>query len=301
MTRKGINSDSVLRRQRPVTTRGRPGRGKNRTVRGPRRVGRITFGITLAIALLGGAMGSRSLLTKDGPLSRQKQRESAQKPGNNWKIQIVHSSSEPLSSADAKEMIDLAQRHLGTGTRSELAHLAKLLQQASTYSSVHISKTSPQTLAIRVVPRLPLVCIEADRLRYVDRTGAIYGSPDGLDHCPGPVIKGLFETQRKFALKDDATLDLSPEELNSTKDALNLVATASSLGHEISSIQHAKYLGFSIKLRTLDTEIAVGHKPFENQFKKLGAILDQVTTAGHEALRIDLDYQGKAFIKLRKI
>jgi hypothetical protein len=49
-----------------------------------------------------------------------------------------------------------------------------------------------------------------------------------------------------------------------------------------------------------DTEIVIGLQPFAYKLKKLQNILDGLRRDGIVASRIELDYEGKAFIKERK-
>ena len=152
-----------------------------------------------------------------------------------------------------------------------------------------------------MTPRASRLCVEADQIRYIGTDGAIYGSPNPSESCPGPILRGVFETGRKYQFNRDATLTLSQEELNIALQSLALMGALETAQLSPSTINYAKFRGFIVTLQGSSTEISLGFPPFEGRLQKLSQLLERIATSGSEALRIELDYQGKAFVKLKKI
>ena len=58
---------------------------------------------------------------------------------------------------------------------------------------------------------------------------------------------------------------------------------------------------FFVVMKDNEAEVALGRPPFAEKLVKLGELINKLSKKGDVASRIELDYQGKAFIKLKKM
>jgi hypothetical protein len=82
--------------------------------------------------------------------------------------------------------------------------------------------------------------------------------------------------------------------------AVDLGARAAEQGIEVKRVHYQKFRGYSI-FSPDNSEIVVGLGPFDYKVKKLRGILEGLKRDGIVASRIELDYEGKAFIKERRL
>ena len=67
-------------------------------------------------------------------------------------------------------------------------------------------------------------------------------------------------------------------------------------------MSYRRFRGFFVILEAQETRFQVpGRAPFAGKLDKLQGILSKLDAKGEVAQRVELDYQGKAFIKLKKM
>jgi hypothetical protein len=124
-----------------------------------------------------------------------------------WKVTLNVAEDHPLENDVAEEVVRTAKAHLGNGSRRDLATAASEIQKISSFANVHFLKISADEVVVHVERRKPIMCIAADELRYVTRDGAVYGRVKQIStektSCPGPVLKGLFASDRQFRMRQD--------------------------------------------------------------------------------------------------
>jgi hypothetical protein len=84
------------------------------------------------------------------------------------------------------------------------------------------------------------------------------------------------------------------------RDALDVWRLVEENNIPVKQLNFQKFRGYALTLQD-DTEIVIGLKPFAYKLKKLNDILTGLARDGIVASRIELDYEGKAFIKERKL
>lgn len=283
MARAKRSGTSVLSRQKLKTSRSRVAVALKR-----RRF--LIIGVVLILAIGVGVF-----------ISKRQARPIPHAP-QDWHVTLKTPGDEPLADKAAEQVIATVKRNLGDGSKADLRRAARLAQQTDSYATVHILRTGETGVVIEVMPRQPLLCVEADHLRYVAIDGAIYGALDTPEACPGPVLKGVFpESRMRFPQSEQQTLTLDPEEQAIIHEAVELVQLLKAQSFQVAGLEHRRYRGFFVKLKDGDLEIAVGRTPFVGKLTKLTGILDKLQQKGEQASRIELDYQGKAFIKLKKM
>lgn len=220
-----------------------------------------------------------------------------------WKVDLKLDAEHPLSDRKAEEVIRLSHEYLKSGDRSELANLAVAIQRLDAFGIVHIIRLASDRILITIKPRNPVMCAEIDRLRLVADTGEIYGiaGVEGAPSCPGPRLIGIVQKTDQIALTPSNTIALEAESTKAVNEAINLLAEAESRALRFSTIEFQRYRGFVVYIEGLDTEVALGRTPFPDKLDKLRTLMAKLASRGEVAKRIELDYQGKAFVKLKKL
>lgn len=291
MGRKVLRSNSVLKRQKPQQKS-----RTNRFLASFIGVSIVTFSAGLGYVWWRSKdLNSHAFSFKTSTSPAPQRREIP------WRIDLKNEGDEAVDHALQAQIIATLQKNLGAETPLRLEKIAEIIQRMGSFASVRLAKTAPQTLIVQLTPRKARLCMEADQLRYIGIDGSVYGSPSTASLCPGPVLKGVFEQGHRFRLNGDSTVLLSDDETQIVQQALLLMASLDDNALQLSSVMYAKYRGFIVTLVGKPTEIALGIAPFETRLRKLSSLLEKLTSRGEEALRIELDYQGKAFLKLKKI
>lgn len=273
---------SVLSRQKPKKARGKRSDWQRRL-----QIGAV---LALALAVIGGGIWA---FTRPTGASRSQ---------TSWKVTLKMAGDAPLSPAAAEDILAVVRKNLGQGTKTDLRRAARLAQQTESFAVVHLVRTGNTGVLVQIKPRQALLCIEADKLRLVGADGAVYGAALSPEVCPGPILRGVFSEGRgKFVLHDDVSLKLDEEEQGIVREALDLVQLAAGEKLAIASLEHRRYRGFTIALKDRELEVAIGRAPFAGKLHKLDEILGKLSEKGEQAMRVELDYQGKAFIKLKKM
>jgi cell division septal protein FtsQ len=282
---KSKKKSSVLKRQKPKRGRKKPLAARLK----------LYGGLTaLALGVAAGAYTVYTFKTKgvfvaDGP------------DKIDWKVTLKTNDPDPLPEKAAENVIAAVKRHAGDGSKKSLAQAAEAVQKLDSYAQVSLIKLSPSELAVHVKRRVPTLCVVADRLRFVAADGVVFGTPDNASECPGPTLTGAFEERRKFVMKGDHTLQLENEERAVLKEAVELLRLAKEKKHAFAQVDYRRYRGFFVTLEGSGAGVAIGRAPFSAKLDKLQTILAKLQAKGQVAERIELDYQGKAFIKSKKM
>jgi len=285
-SRQKTRNDSVLKRQKPRTKKpfwARPAFAVP------------AFSALAVVILVLSYRGFRLFTKSDHRASTQ-----AREP---WQFTLKLSEDLPLSSATQDIIIATARDTVGSGSLAELTKAGLAIQKQDAYADVRLVKLSATMIAISVVPRHAALCIDADRWRYISTEGEVYGQvAEGQGNaCPGPTLTGLFERGRRWVSADNLTIVLGDEEKALVKEAVVLVNEARSQNFTFGKLEVRRYRGFFGQLIPQGTEVALGRAPFAPKLDKLQGILAKLAKKNEQALRIELDYQGKAFIKLKKM
>jgi hypothetical protein len=149
-----------------------------------------------------------------------------------------------------------------------------------------------------------LLGVYADKARFLTEDGIVYGeysaNIDGSDI--GPVVSGLFDNRAEsFSVNANGTLNVESDELALLKESAELYKAIRASNHRIKSLEYKRFRGFFITLQNSETEVAMGHGPFQAKLERLHEILVRLEKTASTAARIELDYQGKAFIKEKKL
>lgn len=277
-----------------VLTRQKPKRGRRRPLAQSLKL----YGVVVLSAVVLGAIGfgvfrlkTQGLFVSDRP------------DKIDWKVTIKAADDQALPSQALEDIVATVKKLAGDGSKRSLNRAAESVQKLDSYAQVSLIKLAPNELAVHVRRRTPAFCVQADRLRFVATDAVVYGTPDPskADACPGPVLTGVFDDQRRFTVKSDLTLALEGEERQVLREALELFKLSREKKQAFTQVGYRRYRGFFVTLAGSGAEVAVGRAPFAGKLDKLTGILTKLEAKGHVAERIELDYQGKAFIKSKKM
>lgn len=220
-----------------------------------------------------------------------------------WQVDLHIDSGFPLTEKKTEDLIRSAKSVMRFGDIRELETIATTIQKIEVFSQVSVLKLSDTRILVSVKPRVPIMCIDFDRPRLVSNSGEVYGYADteGSPPCPTPKLIGVRNKNTKATSLSDLTIALEANEKQIINNAINLVDSAKVNGFSFSTIEYREHRGFIVQMSGLETLIFLGYPPFEDKLKKLSSLLKRIASKGESASRIELDYMGKAFVKLKKL
>lgn len=208
---------------------------------------------------------------------------------------------EPPDSPDKKKPIEQnrflikAEKHLKSGSLSDMHRLTENLISNSEYQLIHLIKVSHHEFRVRAEKTNPVLVIEADKLRFISETFQVYGSGLSSDL---PVLKGIFSDKKEpFTMVYGNFLALTPSQSQRIRQAVHLRHLLSDSNLEVVEIHFKKFRGFLAILKNAETEVHFGIPPFSGKIKKLHSILQELAKKGRYASRVELDFEDKAFVK----
>ncbi len=217
----------------------------------------------------------------------------------NWKVTIKAEDRSLLENQEEQAIIQAVKTHVSEGEEKDLLRAIAAIKTDETFAKIHFVRTGLDQLTIYYAKRVPVMCYQGDQLHYISSAAEIYGFVDDPLKCAGPIVTGIIEERKKSG--KNAVLSLTAEEQKNTDNALQLAKILAFYNHEPTKLSFEKYRGFYINIKDLETDIALGNPPFETKLEKLGEVLKKISGKGEVAQRIELDFQGKAFIKMKKM
>jgi hypothetical protein len=227
-------------------------------------------------------------------------------PPKQWRIEMIDSNGTPLPEEIRRDVYKLAAKGLKTGTPSELLSLAKRINTLGVLESVRVIRPVIDTLILTAKLRRPVLLIDvAGRTQFLTADGTVFGDanhspPNPHFILPSVRLTGIFDETRKPQSDQSNQIITTSSEREYLMDALDIWRLVSENDIPIKQLDFQKFRGYTLTLKD-DTEIIIGIKPFEYKLKKLNDILAGLARDGVIASRIELDYEGKAFIKERKL
>ncbi len=223
-----------------------------------------------------------------------------------WTVVLKEKEAPFLSSKWKKTLRETAEKLLESGSEKELSAIAKKLYALGFLESVQTRLTDRKTLEIFLKTYKPLFVVTADKQRYLSSTGVVFGDAreNYFDASGEDIIQisDLFnERNSSWRLFNESSLILDEKEQVLVNQALNLRVVLRDNNIIAEKIIVDRYRGFSLILRDTNTEVILGSKDFSSRVLRLATVTRNLEKKGVQAERIELDYEGKAFIKERKI
>ena len=206
-----------------------------------------------------------------------------------------------------KAIFDVVSKEMKIGSIVRFSAMGEALESLGTLENISIIRPQRGLLMIRAGLRKPLLLVSVgDHLRYLTIDGTVFGDANDGRPLPGQnrptvTLSGLFEERgTNFVFDASSRLMVSAAERALLVQAIALYESVSRDQLSLTGISYQRFRGFTLKT-TDNSEIVLGNTPFEHKLQKLKAIRDKLSSSGVTALRIELDYDGKAFVKERKL
>ena len=182
-----------------------------------------------------------------------------------------------------------------------LKQLTEKLEHNFFFSSSTLIQTRPKHLDLHVNEREALLIVLADKPRFVSKKGEIYGWHEQND-TNLPQLSDILDKNRKnYVFSKNESLKLTETEQEKIQEALLLLKTAEKSFLKIKTLSYIPYRGFQASFHNSESVVILGRKPFKEKFIKLKEIQNQLKRKGQKAQLIELDYEGKAFIKTGRV
>ena len=221
-------------------------------------------------------------------------------PNKEWKVEFLENKDFKNISEDQKNFIlKSAVKKLKLASQTELEDIAITIQNYLSAKSVHVMKVGVNDLVIAIDLHEPFLQIATkSTIRYLTEDGDIYGKVSTSMDENMPLITGIFDARTSpFELSKNMTVEKTSEEAALVSEAIELFKQSKKFNYNVKKINYIFQRGFSINLDDLSTTVVLGKAPFNDKFKNLNKILSEYKNNGSQALKIELDYNNKAFIK----
>lgn len=182
--------------------------------------------------------------------------------------------------------------------RDVMQRSAIAVRRSLSAESVTLTKMSRDKIHVTIVLRKPKLVIFYDKPRYVDSSGSVYGLAS-FEEPTYDELHGLYLRGTPIEFMNDGTILLPSDQRRALLNALELQRDLIPLGLGSTSMHFDPYTGLRVHVNSTDTSITFGQPPFEDKVRELKKILSGLHQSHKVAARIELDYNGKVFIKYK--
>lgn len=216
----------------------------------------------------------------------------------NYQIIIKPDGNTPLPQKIRSRIIRKAQKTIKENPDNLMLAVARAIEKNSNFSRVHVLNYGHNKLVISVFKRKPFLAVKADTLRYLTKDGDVFGRIRDDDNQGLVPLYGVFpKSKTNYRFNDDNSLFINNVQKSLLLEAVDLLSYTKKNKLSLVSMRFEKFRGFFVKLKQNGIEVSFGRKPFDKKVKRLGKILKNLKNKGIISTQIELDYEGKAFIK----
>ncbi len=187
-------------------------------------------------------------------------------------------------------------RQINSASPVELEKFSRTLYRGMGLRSIQLIQTAPDKLAIATEVFTPKLIVDLDRLRFVTEDGIIFGTAAATEGSGLPVLKGLYKNA-PFTKSENETLVLSPANQRIVEEALLAIQEGARYNIQYRSLNYDEFRGLSGDLLEPAYRITIGFRPFDAKYLKLEKVIGSLKDRGLTSASIELDYNGKAFVK----
>lgn len=218
-----------------------------------------------------------------------------------WVVHLQKIDGNPKISEDLLLRMPQTVKTMIAETGSLAAASAKL-QKEFEVKLVRFVQTDNHTVYVSLFFREPRFRISADQIRLLSTEGDVYGQPTTPQERSLPLISGIFmDNDIPIRLHGDGSLALSNQQKIAIQDVLHLAKLAEENKVIYDEMNYVAFRGVTLLDRQTGVEVSLGKPPFEKKISRLEKILLKLKQKGTMAERIELDYDGKAFIKEKSL
>lgn len=215
----------------------------------------------------------------------------------NWKVYIRGIEHEPHATLPLARLATEAEMAARATPGRRLDAIAKNIQARLHAKQVTVARQSGDELQIVLNFREPVMRVAADRTRLLDKDGEVYTEPFQNSQEQLPLLSGLFAEGYHPEWTPGGALKLTEDQQRIVGEAIALQQNIQDKKLSFSELRHVKFRGFTVVDQNKHLEILLGQAPYDKKLDRLQALLQQVQQKGQTISRIELDYEGKAFIK----
>ena len=218
-----------------------------------------------------------------------------------WRVSVEGDHKTPPAKNWKFEIIETIKQHLKEGRRDELAHVARLVLKSSMYDQVQLTRLAPRHVLVKVRVPSSIALIKADVLRFLSPHGHVFGRAKAEDYPELPQITGVFPNPpSKFPALPNNKLILSSKTQDILREILAALDLITEAGLSLETLHYDLYRGVHIRLKD-HVLVALGHPPYEKKITRLSSILIEAVERGEELRKVELDFEGKAFVQSQDV
>jgi cell division septal protein FtsQ len=199
---------------------------------------------------------------------------------------VNHTPAEILDIADIGPQVNLLSLNLN--------QICQQLESSPWIEKAQVKRTFPDQLYIGISERKPAALINLNQLHLVDRNGVIFKKAAHQEGQGLPIVTGI-EWESLMNNKKKYTILIN--------EALSLLSLFEQKGFKksyISEININPTLGLTVYTTNNTLQIVMGFAPFQKKCSRLYVIMDDLNNKNLTAQKIDLNYQYKAFVKIKE-
>jgi hypothetical protein len=190
-----------------------------------------------------------------------------------------------------------------SGQPLSMSDLALGLHRRGLLDRPVIVNPTPRVLVVVAEARAPLFRVSIDDVSaFLSSSGALFRADVEDPLWPNKELlpldlSGLVKERRKPLTFDEfGRVELSAKESGMLSDVIEISQLLASNEIEVKKFFYRENRGLGV-VSSNNVEIILGRSPFDFKLRKLDSILQNISENATSAQRIELDYDGKAFIK----
>ena len=200
-----------------------------------------------------------------------------------------------LSDLDFPTKRKIKSKLLKNYDTQSISDLSQSIQNDFNFKNVGLSVNAKNEIYVSIKKHEPKLVVEYGKPRIYTKAKKLIDtnnySQSGLTKLTGLTPK------ESITYKNDRSISLPIGDREIIDKANLLIKTAMGYNIKYKSINFDEFRGFSGMLSNNNYNVVIGFPPFEAKYKKLNRIIYELKTQGKFSAKIELDYQGKAFVK----
>ena len=210
-------------------------------------------------------------------------------------LQVKKIQVEGCTNYTPAEILDIADIRPQTNLLSlNLKQICQQLESSPWIEKAQVKRTFPDQLYISISERKPVALINLDQLHLLDCNGEIFKKVEQQEGQGLPIVTGIdWENLMDYKKKYNALIN----------EALSLLSLFEEKGFRksyISEIHINPTLGLTVYTTNHTLQIVMGFAPFQKKCNRLYVIMDDLNNKSLTAQKIDLNYQHKAFVRIKE-